>query len=133
MFFFAFRVFAPDHRKLVITEGTPVQPFRKLIQAIGMVETRQDTFAYNPEEHAVGYFQIRPIRLDDYNTRTGNDYSMKDLYNYHISEKIFLFYASGIGPYKFEEIAKKWNGSGEQTALYWKNVKSKLSLFQAVK
>lgn len=126
MFLIAYRVFAPVNRTLVITEGTPVQPFSKLIQAIGMVETKQDTFAYNPYEHAVGYFQIRPIRLLDYNSRTGHHYSMKDLYNYKISKKIFLYYASEIGPYRFEEIAKRWNGSGKQTALYWENVKSQL-------
>ncbi|HKK42950.1 MAG TPA: hypothetical protein VJ963_11120 [Bacteroidales bacterium] len=126
MLFIALRVLAPVNRALMITEGTPVQPFTRLIHAIGMVETKLDTFAYNPEEHAVGYFQIRPIRLHDYNIRTDSHYTMKDLYNYKISEKIFLFYASGIGPYNFEEIAKRWNGSGEQTDLYWKNVKSRL-------
>jgi hypothetical protein len=126
MLFTASRVFAPVDRSLVITKGTSLRPFGKLINAVGMVETRHDTLAYNPEENAVGYFQIRPIRLIDYNRRTGSNFKMEDLYDYFISERIFLFYASEIGPYNFEKIAKKWNGSGRLTALYWDNVKSNL-------
>jgi hypothetical protein len=88
-----------------------------------MVETQYDTLAYNPLEEAAGYFQIRPIRLMDYNNRTGNDYSLLDLFDYKISEKIFLYYATEIGPYDFERIAKTWNGSGNSTILYWEQVK----------
>jgi hypothetical protein len=91
-----------------------------------MVETRFDTLAYNPVEEAAGYFQIRPIRIDDYNKRTGSDYTTKDMYDYKISEKIFLYYASRIGPYKFEKIAKNWNGSGPSTIHYWRRVKKYL-------
>ena len=88
-----------------------------------MVETQYDTLAFNPLENAVGYFKIRPIRLVDYNIRTGSTYSMADLFNYKTSEKIFLYYASEIGPYNFERIAKTWNGSGKNTLLYWDQVK----------
>ena len=88
-----------------------------------MVETQYDTMAYNPLEDAVGYFQIRPIRLEDYNSRTGSTYSMTDLFNYNISEKIFLYYANEIGPNNFERIAKTWNGSGKSTIQYWEQVK----------
>jgi hypothetical protein len=91
-----------------------------------MVEGMGDTTAYNPQEKAIGYFQIRPIRLVDYNRRTGNHYAMKDMFNYEISEKVFLYYASQTGPYNFEKIAKNWNGSGAKTALYWKRIKKYL-------
>jgi hypothetical protein len=126
MLFFGLRVFAPGNRSLVIYDSAPVKPFRTLIHAIGMVETKHDTLAFNPLEDAVGYFQIRPIRLQDYNFRTGSHYTMTDLFNYRISEKIFLFYASEIGPYNFEEIAKRWNGSGKTTLQYWKRVQDYL-------
>jgi len=102
------------------------EPFRKLISAIGMVETKFDTLAYNPEEEAVGYFQIRPIRVRDYNERTGSSYNSSDMYNYETSEKVFLYYASQIGPNNFEKIAKNWNGSGKKTIQYWKKVKKYL-------
>jgi hypothetical protein len=123
---FAHKVFAPSHEALVIVSSTPVEPFRNLIHAIGMVETQYDTLAYNPIEEAVGYFQIRPIRLLDYNIRTGNKYTRHDLFNYGTSEKIFLFYASEIGPYNFERIARTWNGSGKNTRVYWNQVKKYL-------
>jgi hypothetical protein len=119
----ALKVFAPESESLSVVRPAPVEPFKSLIHAIGMVETQYDTLAFNPLEMAVGYFQIRPIRLVDYNNRTGNTYSMTDLFNYKISEKIFLYYASEIGPYNFERVAKTWNGSGKNTLLYWDQVK----------
>lgn len=123
---FAYRLLAPSRESLTIPISKPVEPFTRLINAIGKVETNHDTLAYNPVEKAVGYFQIRPIRLKDYNIKTGNLYKMKDLYDYRISEKIFLFYATNIGPYDFEKIAKNWNGSGRMTIHYWNEVKKNL-------
>jgi hypothetical protein len=120
---FAFKVFAPTSESIIVVRPFPVEPYINLIHAIGMVETQNDTLAYNPLEEAVGYFQIRPIRLMDYNNRTGSTYSKNDLFNYKISEKIFMYYATEIGPYNFERIAKTWNGSGESTILYWEQVK----------
>ena len=122
--FLAFRVFAPVRGTFTIESAQPVERFKKLIYAVGMVETQLDTLAYNPLEEAAGYFQIRPIRLMDYNIRTGSTYTMNDLFNYKISEKIFLYYASEIGPYNFERISKSWNGSGESTKIYWARVQT---------
>jgi len=119
----ALRVFAPSNGSLVVILTPPDEPFKRLIYAIGMVETKFDTLSYNPVEKAVGYFQIRPIRVLDYNQRTGSSYSTKDMFDYNISEKVFLYYASQIGPYNFERIAKKWNGSGNVTFEYWNQVK----------
>jgi hypothetical protein len=119
----ALKVFAPENESLSVIRPAPVEPFKNLIHAIGMVETQYDTLAFNPLEMAVGYFQIRPIRLIDYNKRTGSTYSLEDLFNYKTSEKIFLYYASEIGPYNLERIAKTWNGSGKNTLLYWDQVK----------
>lgn len=119
----AFRVFAPSNDLWAVIDPQPIEPFKELIHAIGIVETAGDTLAYNPVEEAAGFFQIRPIRLKDYNKRTGNTFAMKDLFNYEISEKIFLYYASQIGPYNFEKIARRWNGSGPRTIYYWNRVK----------
>jgi len=126
LFSFAFRAIAPNNDSVVIIESPPEEPFSKLVYAVGMVEGMGDTTAYNALEEATGYFQIRPIRLLDYNRRTGSHYTMKDMYNYEISEKIFLYFASQIGPYKFEKIARNWNGSGAKTNEYWKRVKEYL-------
>jgi hypothetical protein len=126
IFILASDLFAPVSNSVTILVYEPADPYRDLIHAIGRVETKFDTLAYNPIENAVGYFQIRPIRLRDYNARTGNKYRLKDMYNYDISEKVFLYYASGIGPYNMERIAKNWNGSGKKTIQYWRQVKKYL-------
>jgi hypothetical protein len=120
------RSFAPIYNSLVIVTKPADEPFKKLVRAIGMVETKFDTLMYNPDEEAAGYFQIRPIRLLDYNNRTGSKYTMFDLFRYDISEKMFLYYASEIGPYDFERIAKSWNGKGKETIFYWNRVKKYL-------
>ena len=116
-------VSAPIWNALSIIEPVPVEPYKRLAFAVGMVETKGDTLAYNPVEGAVGYFQIRPIRLIDYNRRTGSHYTRKDLFDYKTSEKIFLYFADQIGPYNLEQIAKKWNGSGQLTFAYWNRIK----------
>jgi hypothetical protein len=91
-----------------------------------MVETMGNTLAYNEFENAVGIFQIRQVRIDEYNRRTGNNYCLEDMYDPRLSEKVFLYFASLAGPYKFEKIAKAWNGSGPMTELYWKRIKEYL-------
>jgi hypothetical protein len=126
LFLLAIRVYAPVSKSLVIVHTPAIEPFKQLIYAIGMVETKFDTLAYNPVEEAAGYFQIRPIRIEDYNKRTGSKYTTQDMFNYETSEKIFLYYASQIGPYNFELIAKNWNGSGPRTSYYWNMVKKHL-------
>jgi hypothetical protein len=117
------RAMAPSWTSFVIFHSSPVEPYKRLIHAIGIVETKCDTLSYNPVEKATGYFQIRPVRLEDYNKRTGSHYKMKDLYSYKISEKIFLYYARQVGPYDPEKIARRWNGSGPKTYHYWNRVK----------
>lgn len=96
------------------------------MDAIAFVETKSDTLAYNPIEAASGIFQIRPVRLNDYNRRTGSRITRQDLFDYGTSEKIFLYFADQIGPYNLELIAKKWNGSGHLTINYWKRIKQYL-------
>jgi hypothetical protein len=124
--FYAGKVVAPDHRSILIADTPPIEPFTSLISAIGMVESGGDTLAYNELEKAVGFFQIRQVRLDDYNKRTGNKFRLIDMYDYGKAEKVFMFYASKLGPYNFEKIAKNWNGSGPLTISYWKRVKKHL-------
>jgi hypothetical protein len=127
LLFWNTELFAPTSPALPVEIKPAAEPFRSLIRAIGIVETGLDTTAYNPLEEAAGYFQIRPVRIEDYNRRTGSSYTLQDVYDYWIAEKIFLYYASKIGPYDFEKIAKNWNGSGSMTIDYWKKVKRQLN------
>jgi hypothetical protein len=121
-----FRASSPCMNGLIIFETAPVEPYSKLVYAIGFVETMNDTTAYNPFEQAAGIFQIRPIRLREYNIQTGMKYRMEDLFRYEISERIFLYFADQIGPYNFELIARNWNGSGQMTTFYWNRIKQYL-------
>jgi len=123
LFLFSLRVSAPSAISLTVLEPAPIEPYMHLVFAVEMVETKGDTLAYNPLEEAVGILQIRPIRLIDYNKRTGSSLTREDLFNYEISEQIFLYFADQIGPYNLELIARKWNGSGHLTSNYWERVK----------
>ncbi len=118
----AFTAYAPGTGSVIIFDIPPAEPFIDLMNAIAKVETNNDTMAFNPLEEAAGCFQIRPIRVEDYNKRTGSNYTTNDLFNYNISRKIFLYYASQIGPYNMKKIASDWNGSGPQTLEYWDRV-----------
>jgi hypothetical protein len=123
---FSLQISAPVWKSLTIYEVQPIEPYKKLIFAIGMVETKGNTMAFNPLENAAGCFQIRPIRLIEYNRQTGNKFNRRDLFNYAVSEKIFLYFADKIGPYNPEMIARKWNGSGKLTTAYWNRIKQLL-------
>jgi hypothetical protein len=126
---FTIKTAIPDDKVTPITYSEPADfydrlLYDKIIKAVIHVESRGNTKAYNLREEAAGAFQIRPIRLRDYNQRTGNNYTLADCYNYEISKKIFLFYAKRIGYPRYELIARKWNGSGTATMAYWGKVKS---------
>lgn len=116
---------APDLQIFMIPEPTPVGFYENLIKAVVKVESSGNTRSYNFLEDAYGAFQIRPVRLNDYNKRTGKKYLMKDCYQYDVSQEIFLYYARKLG-YDFESIARQWNGSGKMTIEYWKKVKKYL-------
>ncbi len=123
---FASVSFAPGDGFITLVKNPPIEPFLKLINAVGMAETGLDTLAYNPLEEAAGFLQIRPIRVLDYNLRTGKNLTLRDMFSYKVSEEIFMYYALKIGPYDFERIARNWNGSGRDTFFYWEMVKAYL-------
>src|SRR5450759_4601541 len=82
---------APDFKVVFIEVSEPVNAYDRLIKAVVQVESMGDTLAFNVIEEAIGAFQIRPIRLKDYNKRTGKNYKSKDCYNFEISKEIFLY------------------------------------------
>lgn len=122
----SFRAAAPGLNVFYIPVSAPVNPYERLIRAVIQVESSGDTLAFNLKEEAIGAFQIRPIRLQDYNQRTGNNYKIEDCFNFEVSKKIFLYYAQKIGFTDYETIAKNWNGSGRITLAYWEKVKKHL-------
>lgn len=94
-----------------------------LIKAVTWVEVADGRDLYNEAENAVGWFQIRQIRVDHYNYLTGSDYKLEDFYDYELSREMFIYFARGK---TFEQAAKDWNGSGVMTESYWQKVKSAL-------
>ena len=118
------RALAPEMQIACVFVSEPEDLCERLIKAIIQVESLGDTLAYNMKEEATGAFQIRPIRLRDYNHRTGNNYQIEDCYNFEVSKEIFLYYAQRIGFEDYESIARRWNGSGKSTLEYWDKVKS---------
>jgi hypothetical protein len=117
------RAASPDIVVGFIIESEPINAYDKLLKAIVQVESSGDTLAYNKIEGAVGAFQIRYIRLLDYNRRTGKNIKHSECYSYQVSEEIFLYYAKKQDYHNYELIARNWNGSGKTTLDYWKKVK----------
>ena len=123
LMFFPLKLTAPEYRCLYIQKPQPINHYDRLIRAVVMVELSCGKRLYNERENAVGPFQIRQERLDDYNRAKGTSYKLNDCYDFALSRKIFLYYARGKS---FEKAAKNWNGSGPKTAIYWNKVKKYL-------
>lgn len=114
---------SPPSNALIIMSNEPINPYLRMFKTVSMVESSNNPLAHNPIENACGVVQIRPIRLLDYNSRTGENYSLQDMYNPEISKKVFLYYASKYKPNEYERIARKWNGRYSKTKEYWLKVK----------
>jgi hypothetical protein len=123
---FCLQAKAPESNTINIIADSGIKPFTVLMNAIAIVETMGNNLAYNELENAVGKLQIRQVRLDEYNRRTGSRFRLTDMFDPANSEKVFLYFASVAGPYNFERIAKRWNGSGPKTELYWERIKRHL-------
>jgi hypothetical protein len=117
------KLLAPVEKVFYIEQRDSINYYDPLVKALTWVESRHGLFVWNPKEEAVGYFQIRPIRVNDYNKRTNSNYRLEDFYDYELSKKMFLYYASGKS---YEKAAKDWNGSGRMTIEYWKKVRIEL-------
>ena len=115
--------YAPVRKVLYIEYSTPVQPHEKLWKVVCMAESSNRPDAYNKDENAIGIVQIRPVRLRDFNDRTGKNYTMDDMYDVTKSKEVFMYYATQFSNSDIEKIAKSWNGSGRKTIAYWKRVK----------
>jgi hypothetical protein len=117
---------APNRAALYIIAPPVFNYYDSLCRAVGEVESGGDTLAYNPQEQAAGYFQVRPIRLLDYAQRTGIQYTLTDMMDYHRAREVFMYYARDK---TWEAAAKSWNGSGAQTVIYWHKVQLQLHNF----
>ena len=114
----------PAPAGLMIIAPEKIEPYERIIKAIVTVESGGNTFAYNPKEGATGAFQIRQIRLDEYNRLSGEKLKLSDCYDYEVSKRIFLFYSMQFRYDDYRAIARDWNKS--KTDKYWNKVKKHL-------
>jgi len=117
--FFCVRAQAPEHNTLLILKPNEINLYERLIKAVTWVESKNGLYVWNPKEEAVGWFQIRQCRVDDYNKRTKSSYKLKDFYDYELSKRAFLYFTKGRS---LEQVARSWNGSGPKTIEYWSKV-----------
>ena len=111
---------------LIIVRKACFKPLETLSISVAWVESSNNPNALNRTENAIGLFQIRTIRLKDYNQRNGTHYKMKDCYDPQINKMIWLFYASKFYPTDYEGVCKAWNGRGKSNRDYWAKVKKRL-------
>jgi len=116
--------FAPATNTAVLVGNRAINPYEPVLRAISAVESKNGTYLFNSKENAVGWFGIRPIRLKDYNQRSGESITLDQCYDYETGRKIFMFFASKFNPDDYEGIAKDWNKS--KTDKYWNLVKAHL-------
>jgi len=115
--------FTKDDLEMLIEaekEKAEILRLEPLIRAIVQVESSSGQNLYNKKENAVGWFQIRQVRVDYYNALRGTHYKLEDFYDYELSKEMFIYFARGKS---FEQAAKDWNGSGKMTEKYWQKVK----------
>jgi hypothetical protein len=129
--FLSIRIAAPPVKELMIISDKPINPYEAGFRATCQVETGDNLFAFCEVENAHSIVQIREIRLRDYNNRTRSHYTILDLYDYRVSRKIYMYYASQIDYHNQERIAREWNGwrngmKKESTREYWRRIRDQL-------
>ena len=121
------RGLCPPDTTLIIEFKPPVKPFEALSHAVAIVESKNNPNAYNKKENAVGRYQIRQIRIDDFNQKTGKSYQIKEMYDTIKAKEVFMWYAMEIGYQNPEKIIRCWNGGDrrmkkQSTVKYYKKV-----------
>jgi hypothetical protein len=113
-------LYAPSDKSLVLIASEPCNPYESILTAIAEIESNNNPMAYNPIEMAPGKFQIRPIRLLDYNNRSGEHLTLNDCFDAEVSRRVILFYISKYHPDDVLGMARCWNGKSLNNEYYHK-------------
>lgn len=106
--------------EISIIETTSINPYEKIWSAVKWVET-QDRDMINYQEGAFGRGQIRQCKLDEYNQKTVNHYTLQDCMKEPVSRKVFMWH---MMEYNDTDLAiRRWNGSGPATYEYLRKVR----------
>jgi hypothetical protein len=100
-------LFAPEINQVAIVQGERIEPYAKLLHAIGTVESQNNDNAVNRKEMAFGRYQIREIRLKDYYQRTGIHFTLDEMKDSVKAKRVLLYYCRD--PYDLDEIPLNWN------------------------
>jgi hypothetical protein len=116
---------APPNKTLCIFEGERINPYIRILKAITDIESSNGVILLNKKENAVGWFGIRPIRLNDYNIKTGKHITLKQCYDYEIGKMICMYYISQVDYRDIKGVAVAWNGKSKENK-YYQKLKNKL-------
>jgi hypothetical protein len=120
------KLLSPPDPSVMIVRPEPFNPYLALWEATCRVESSKVEHSINYQEKAFGIAQIRAGKLKDYNNQTGSSYTLDDCLDPGVSYKIWIHFAKKYGHKDPERIAKRWNGSGKITEIYWEKVKKHL-------
>jgi len=117
-------LFAPGNNVISIVSAERISIAEILWGAVKTVESANDNDTINYTEGAYGCGQIRQIKLTDFNNHTGLKLRLKDCLEEDVSRNIFAWHCSLYSD--IELAAKRWNGSGPKTEIYWDKIKKHL-------
>jgi hypothetical protein len=117
-------LFAPTPHRAFLVALSPIERYYPMFTAVATVETQGNAFKVNILEGAYGILQIRQCMLNDYNRITKSNYSLRDCFSVPVSRRIFYWHCCRYRD--IETAARRWNGRGRQTDIYWQKIKQAL-------
>ena len=87
---FTLKVSAPADKAVYLERNEAIMPYQKLWEVICTVESNNNPLAYNSHEGAVGIAQIRLCRIKEYNSVTGQQIVLNDLFDPLKAKAVFM-------------------------------------------
>jgi len=125
------KAFCPVENVLYIERLPQINPYERIYEATGYVESRFDDNAIGDKhlkQHSYGRVQVRQTRLNDYARQTGKKYNVTFMFVEEYSREVFFWYASQYDYRDIEAISRAWNAGPN-----WKKVKASEKYYLRVK
>lgn len=127
-FLFASLGAPPSHTSTIFVSGG-INPFMKVWDASGMVESGRNPYAYHATDQkggSWGIVQIGKPMLDAYNRENSTHYVPRDCFDVSVSKKVFMWHFQKYYP-DIEAGCRAWNGGGN-----WKHKKATLIYYKKI-
>lgn len=121
---------APPAPSVMIFASEGINPFVKVWNASGIVESGNNTNAYNATDQKGGSWgkvQIGQSMLDAFNKANGTHYVLHDCLDESVSKKVFMWHFQNHYP-NIEAACRSWNGGSN-----WKHKKSTYAYYLKIK